>query len=72
MANLEKRVSLLEGARAVANLKTMTDDELSAYAGTLEAGSAGWYDAIITRVQRHPSAFPIVKIDPERPWAQKS
>lgn len=69
MSNLEKRIALLEGARAVANLKAMTDDELMAHAGTLESGSPGWYDAILTKVMRHPSAFPVVAIDPE--WSEK-
>lgn len=65
MPSLEKRVSLLEGARAVANLKTMTDDELMAYAGTVEPGSKEMYDAVLTLVGRHPSAFPIVQDDPD-------
>lgn len=66
MPSLEKRVSLLEGARAVYNLKTMTDDELMAYAGTFEQGSKEMYEAVLTLVGRHPSAFPVVHDDPER------
>lgn len=65
MQSLEKRVSLLEGARAVANLKTMTDDELMAYAGTFEMGSKEMYAAVLTVVGRHPSAFPIIVDDPD-------
>ena len=65
MANLEKRIALLEGARAVANLKSMTDDELMAYAGTFEPGSSEMYAAVLTLVGRHPSAFPIVQDDPD-------
>lgn len=65
MANLEKRIAQLEGARAVANLKAMTNDELMAHAGTLESGSPGWYEAIIARVMRNPNnGFKVVAHDP--------
>lgn len=65
MANLEKRIAQLEGARAVANLKAMTDDELIAHAGTLKSGSPGWYEAIIARVMRNPNnGFKVVAHDP--------
>jgi isopropylmalate/homocitrate/citramalate synthase len=64
MANLEKRIAQLEGARAVANLKAMTNDELIAYADTLESGSPGWYEAIIARVMRNPNnSFKVVAHD---------
>lgn len=63
MQSLEKRVALLEGVRAVANLKTMTDDELSAYAGTCEMGSKEMYVALVTLVNRHPSIIPVVNDD---------
>ena len=66
MQSLEKRVSLLEGARALVNLKTMTDDELMAYAGTFEMGSKEMYAAVLTVVGRRPSAFPVVYDDPDR------
>ena len=65
MQSLEKRVSMLEGARAVVNLKTMTDAELSAYAGTCEYGSKEMYVALVMLVNRHPSALPIVHDDPD-------
>ena len=65
MLTIEKRIALLEGARAVANLKAMTDDELMAHAGALKSGSPGWYDAIITRVLRNPNnGFKVVAHDP--------
>ena len=64
MLTIERRIALLEGARAVANLKAMTDDELMAYAGTLESGSPGWHDAIIARVMRNPNnGFKVVAHD---------
>ena len=66
MQSLEKRVSLLEGARAIVNLRTMTDDELMAYAGRFEMGSKEMYAAVLTVVGRRPSAFPVVYDDPER------
>ena len=65
MQSLEKRVSLLEGARALVNLNTMTNDELMAYAGTFEMGSKEMYAAVLTVVGRRPSAFPVVHDDPD-------
>lgn len=69
MENLEKRVASLEGAKVEANLKVMTDAELDDYILTLESGSPICSKAIITRVLRHPSYFPVVKSDPE--WDKK-
>ena len=66
MQNLEKRVSQLEGARALVNLTTMTDDELMAYAGTFEMGSEEMYAAVLTLVSRRPSAFPVNYGNPDR------
>lgn len=63
--NLEKRVALLETARVKSNLKAMTDVELGEYIKALEVGSPAFYDAVIARVLRHPSAFPVVVDDPE-------
>ena len=65
MQSLEKRVLLLEGARAVANLKAMTDDELIAYAGTFELGSKEMYAAMLTAIGRRPSAFSVIYDDPD-------
>lgn len=65
MHRLEKRVAQLEGARANADLKTMTDDELRAYTGTLENGTSRWWDCVMASVMRHPSAFPVVRDDPD-------
>ena len=65
MQNLEKRVLLLEGARAAAKLTVMTDNELIAYAGTFELGSKEMYAAALTLISRHPSAFPVIYDDPD-------
>lgn len=43
----------------------MTDEDLDAYIRTLEVGSPAFYDAVIARVLRHRSAFPVVVDDPE-------
>ena len=43
----------------------VTDEELDAYIKTLEVGSPAFYDAVIARVLRHRSAFPVVGEDPE-------
>ena len=65
MQSFKKRLSLLEGARAIANLKTMTDDELSAYASTCESGSKEMYGAMVALVNRHPSTIPVIVDDPD-------
>ena len=65
--SLERRIALLESTRATANLKSMPDEELDAHIKTLEPGSPAFYDAILTKVLRHRSTFPIVMDDPERP-----
>ena len=65
MQSLEKRVLLLEEARAAVNLKMMTDDELMAYAGTFQMDSKEMYAAVLTVVGRRPSAFPVVHDDPD-------
>ena len=63
--SLEKRIALLEAARVKSNLKAMTDKELDRHIRTLEVGSPAFYDAVIARVLRHRSAFPVVVDDPE-------
>lgn len=65
MASLEKRVAQLEVAQGNADLKAMTDDELSAYILILEDGTPRWWDAVLANVMRHPSAFQVVKDDPD-------
>ncbi|MEO7938506.1 MAG: hypothetical protein ABIR55_07775 [Burkholderiaceae bacterium] len=63
--SLERRIALLESAQVKANLKSMTDEELSGHIRALEIGSPAFYDAVIARVLRHSSTFPIVVNDPE-------
>ena len=63
MANLEKRVAKLECARADVTLKAMTDDELDDYILNRETGSTDLYKAIIAKVLRHLSSFPVVATD---------
>ncbi len=63
--SLEKRIALLEAARVKSNLKAMTDEELDRHIRTLEVGSPAFYDAVIARVLRRRSAFPVVVDDPE-------
>ncbi len=65
MLNLDKRVAQLEGAQANANLKTMTDDELSAYTRTQKNGTPRWWGAVLASVMRHGSALRVVKDDPD-------
>jgi hypothetical protein len=68
MPKLEQRIAKMEQAVADVDLNAMTDDELRAHAGTFPMFSRGMYAAILTLVNRHPSAFPVVYDDPERPW----
>lgn len=69
MPKLEQRIAKMEQAMAHVDLNAMTDDELLAHAGTFPMFSGGMYAVILTLVNRHPSAFPVVYDDPERPWA---
>lgn len=69
MLKLEKRIAKMEQALADVDLCAMTDDELRAHAGTFPMFSGGMYAAILTLLNRRPSAFPVVYDDPERPWA---
>lgn len=69
MAKLEQRIAKMERAVADVDLNAMTDAELLAHAGTFPMFSKEMYAAILTKVNRHPSAFPVVYDDPERPWA---
>lgn len=66
MTNLETRVARLESAQSKANLKSMTDDELSARISTLPFRSKEGFVAIFELIGRHPSAFPVVHEDPSQ------
>lgn len=77
MGNLEKRVSQIEDARAHADLKAMSDQELDAHISTLgwcpPSGHEGQYwgsprllAAVLESILRHGSSLPIVVDDPER------
>lgn len=61
MTNLNQRLMRLEGARAVADIKAMSDEALDAHIRTLTFGTAECYAAIVARVLRHPSVFPVVR-----------
>ena len=64
MTDLKQRLTLLEGARAKADIKAMSDDELDTHIRTLGFGTPECYAAIVARVLRHPSVFPVVHDDP--------
>ena len=65
MPSLDQRVAFLEGARAHAELKAMTDDELDSYIRTLDPVSPQSFGAVLAKVLRHPSSLPLVKDDPD-------
>ena len=65
MTDLKQRLTLLEGARAKADIKAMSDDELDTQIRTLGVGSAECYAAIVARVLRHPSVFPVMRDEPD-------
>ncbi len=65
MSNLEVRLKRLETSANTVHLAKLSDADLDAHILTLMAGSPGWYDAIIHRVMRYPSAFPVVHDDPD-------
>jgi len=61
MTNLNQRLMRLEGARAKADIEAMSDEALDAHIQTLTFGTTECYAAIVARVLRHPSVFPVVK-----------
>lgn len=65
MSSLDMRLKKLETAAGTVQLAKLTDTELDSHILTLKDGSPGLYDAIIHRVLRHPSAFPVVHDDPD-------
>jgi hypothetical protein len=65
MSSLDLRLKKLETAANTVHLAKLTDTELDSHILTLKDGSPGWYDAIIHRVLRYPSAFPVVHDDPD-------
>ena len=65
MFNLEKRITVLEGARANVNLNGMSDEELDTHIRNLDEGTPAWYAAVIGRVMRHRSTVTIVVDDPD-------
>ena len=58
MPSRKQRLTHLEGARAKADIKAMSDGELDAYIATV--GAPECYAAMVARVLRHPSVFPVV------------
>jgi hypothetical protein len=65
MSSLDLRLKKLETAASTVHLAKLSDAELDAHILSLMAGSPASYDAIIHRVLRHPSAFPVVYDDPD-------
>jgi hypothetical protein len=65
MSSLDLRLKKLETAANTVHLAKLSDADLDAHILTLKDGSPGCYDAIIHRVLRYPSAFPVVHDDPD-------
>ena len=65
MSSLDLRLKKLEVAASTVHLAKLSDAALDDHILTLMAGSPGWYDAIIHRVMRYPSTFPVVYDDPD-------
>ncbi len=64
MRNLENRVKKLEANLLRVRLDDLSDDELRAYAFSFPFKSPKQYEAIISLILRHGSAFPIIHEDP--------
>ena len=64
MSSLELRLRKLEASAYAANVAKFSDAELGDYIRTLELRSPPWWDAVLARVLRHPSTFPIVRDAP--------
>lgn len=65
MSSLDLRLKRLETAAGTVHLAKLSDADLDTHVLTVLPGSPGWYDAIIHRVMRYPSAFPVVHDDPD-------
>ena len=65
MSSLDLRLKKLETAANTVHFAKQSDADLDAHILTLMAGSPGWYDAIIHRVLRYPSAMPVIYDDPD-------
>ncbi|MDO9250841.1 MAG: hypothetical protein Q7U48_04745 [Hydrogenophaga sp.] len=65
MPSLETRIAKIEQTAAHVDLGAMTDAQLLDHAGTFPMCSKGMYAAVLTVMGRHPSAFPVVKDDPD-------
>lgn len=65
MACLNKRVAQLEVKQTNADLKAMTDDELTNHIAALDHGTERWWDAVLADVMRHTKPIPVVRDDPD-------
>lgn len=62
MPTLEQRLTVLESKQAHDDLSAMTDEELNAYLGTLEAGTPTWFKVMLRGIWRRGSRLPISTI----------
>jgi len=59
MATIQKRLTVLESKQANADLAGMTDAELDACLGALQAGSPQWFKALMAGIWRKGSRLPL-------------
>ena len=72
MSGIAKRVAALEKDRSAVRLRGMTDAQLDAHIRGLGPGHPDALDAVLTKVLRHGSAWPIACMDPEHVEDQRS
>ena len=66
MAKNEKRLTALEGKQSSSDLAGMTDAELDAGLGALQAGSPEWFRVLLAGISRRGSRLPLATFDKSR------
>ena len=61
MRGLKRRLRAIEGKIGAANLKEMTDAQLTAHLDKLPSGSPAWWEARITQICKRGSTLPLVR-----------
>lgn len=64
MRSIRSRIETLERDRAQVNLDALSDEELDAYAKSVEFGSPECWAAVLTKVLQHPTTIRVVPDTP--------
>lgn len=66
MTKNEMRLTALERKQSSSDLAGMTDAELDAHLGALQAGSPKWFRVMLARIWRRGSRLPLATVDKSR------